>query len=46
MIKAVVIHQPNFLPRLKVFIKIAISDIWLYMMMFSMYAENGKTEYI
>ena len=29
MIKAVVIHQPNFLPRLKVFIKIAISDIWV-----------------
>lgn len=29
MNKAVVIHQPNFLPRLKVFIKIAISDSWI-----------------
>lgn len=29
MIKSVVIHQPNFLPRLKVFIKIAISDVWV-----------------
>ena len=25
----IVIHQPNFLPRMKVFIKIAISDIWV-----------------
>lgn len=29
MCKSVVIHQPNFLPRMKVFIKIAISDIWV-----------------
>lgn len=29
MNKALVIHQPNFLPRLKVFIKIAISDSWV-----------------
>lgn len=27
--KSVVIHQPNFLPRMKVFLKIAISDIWI-----------------
>lgn len=29
MNKSIVIHQPNFLPRLKVFIKIAISDEWI-----------------
>lgn len=29
MNKSIVIHQPNFLPRMKVFIKIAISDIWV-----------------
>lgn len=29
MCKSIVIHQPNFLPRMKVFIKLAVSDIWI-----------------
>lgn len=29
MCNSLVIHQPNFFPRMKVFIKIAISDIWV-----------------
>lgn len=29
MTKTVVIHQPNFLPRIKVLIKIMLSDVWV-----------------